>query len=56
MGLTEFAVNLDTNRHVFYPGEQLTGHVVVHLNNFMEMRGLRIEFQGKCTHQFYFFF
>lgn len=44
--LTEFFINYDTNRQVYYPGEVLRGSVVVNLNEPMQMRGIKLELHG----------
>lgn len=46
MVVKEFSVKLDTNRQVFYPGETISGHVVVNLQGQLQMRGIKIEFDG----------
>ena len=45
----QFVINIGTDRQVFYPGEQICGHVVLHLNQPMKMRGLRIQLKGIKT-------
>lgn len=45
--LTEFIIILNTQRVVFYPGEQISGQVVVNLLEPMDMRGIELEFEGK---------
>lgn len=47
MGVREFSIQLDSNRQVFYPGEQITGNVVLDLHGQMNMKGVTIEFEGK---------
>ena len=44
--LTEFIIVLDTEREVFYPGELISGKVVVSLVRPMDMRGIKREFKG----------
>jgi len=44
--LSLFTINLDNERQVIYPGEQLTGYVTVILNEPMEIRSIRMEFEG----------
>lgn len=46
--ITEFTINFDSNQQVYYPGSQVSGYVILHLNQPMNMRGLRIEFDGKA--------
>ena len=46
--IAEFSVNLNTNRQVYYPGSQIAGYVVLNLIQPMNMRGLRIELEGKA--------
>ena len=41
-----FAINFNTERQVFYPGEQLSGNVVLVLNEPMEARAIKMEFEG----------
>ena len=41
-----FAINFNTERQVFYPGEQLAGNVVLVLNEPMEARAVKMEFEG----------
>ena len=45
--LTEFIIILNTQRVVFYPGEQISGQVVVNLLEPMDMRGIKLEFEGE---------
>ena len=45
--LTEFIIILNTQRVVFYPGEQISGQVVVNLLEPMDMRGIQLEFEGE---------
>ncbi|XP_065656482.1 arrestin domain-containing protein 3 [Hydra vulgaris] len=45
--LTEFAIIFDNNREVFYPGEEVTGSVVMGLSRPMEMRGIKLIVAGK---------
>ena len=45
--LTEFIIILNTQRIVFYPGEQISGQVVVNLLEPMDMRGIKLEFEGE---------
>jgi len=44
--LSLFTIKLDNERQVIYPGEQLTGYVTVILNEPMEIRSIRMEFEG----------
>lgn len=46
--LTEFLIVLNTQRQVFYPGEQIVGQVVLNLNQPMDMKGIKMEFEGKA--------
>ncbi|XP_057295499.1 arrestin domain-containing protein 2-like [Hydractinia symbiolongicarpus] len=45
--ISEFTILLSGHRQVFYPGEKLAGSVILNLWHPMDMRGLRIELQGK---------
>ncbi|XP_047138082.1 arrestin domain-containing protein 3 [Hydra vulgaris] len=45
--LTEFAILFDHNREVFYPGQNVSGCVVMTLSSPMEMRGIKLLAQGK---------
>ena len=54
--LSLFTINFDNERQVVYPGEQLTGYVTVVLNEPMEVRGIRLEFEGINYYIFYLFF
>ncbi|XP_065679649.1 arrestin domain-containing protein 3 isoform X3 [Hydra vulgaris] len=45
--LTEFAILFDNNREVFYPGQNVSGCVVMTLSSPMEMRGIKLIAQGK---------
>lgn len=45
--LNVFTISLNSGRQVFYPGEQLSGHVIVELNEPKEVRGIKVEFEGK---------
>ena len=45
--LTEFIIILNTQRVVFYPGEQISGQVVVNLPEPMAMRGIILELEGE---------
>ena len=60
--LTEFLIVLNTQRQVFYPGEQIVGQVVLNLNQPMDMKGIKMEFEGiiQCVylveHRVYIFF
>ena len=45
--LTEFIIILNTQRVVFYPGEKISGQVVVDLLEPMNMRGIELKFEGK---------
>ncbi|XP_066930482.1 arrestin domain-containing protein 3-like [Clytia hemisphaerica] len=47
MGVREFSIMLDSNRQVFYPGETVTGNVILDLQGQMSMKGITIEFEGK---------
>ena len=47
MAVREFVIELDSTRHVFYPGEQITGNVILGLPGPMMMRGITIEFEGR---------
>ena len=44
--VTEFRILLNTNRQVFYPGEQISGNVVLTLNETLETKGIRLVFEG----------
>ena len=46
--IAEFNIVLHNNRQVFYPGEQLSGEVILNLNEPMKMKAIRIECEGKC--------
>ena len=46
-----FAINFNNERQVFYPEEQLAGNVVLVLNEPMEARAIKMEFEM----QFFFF-
>ena len=47
MGKLQFlAINFNNERQVFYPGEQLAGNVVLILNGPMEVRAIKMEFEG----------
>ena len=45
--LTEFIIILNTQRVVFYPGEQISGQVVVNLLKPMDIRGIKLKFEGE---------
>jgi len=47
MGVREFTILLDSNRQVFYPGESITGNVILDIQGQMNMKGVTIEFEGK---------
>ena len=46
MGVREFSIKLDSNRQVFYPGESITGNVILDIQGQMNMKGITIEFEG----------
>jgi len=48
-----FAINFNTERQVFYPGEQLAGNVVLVLTEPMEARAIKMEFEGKSYCHWY---
>ena len=45
--VTNFSILLNTNRKVFYPGEQIVGQVVVCLSESLETKGIKLVFEGK---------
>ena len=45
--LNLFGINFNTDKQVFYPGEQLSGYVIVNLKEPMDTRCIKIEFEGK---------
>ncbi|XP_004207784.1 arrestin domain-containing protein 3 isoform X1 [Hydra vulgaris] len=45
--LTEFAILFDNNQEVFYPGQNMSGCVVMALSSPMEMRGIKVTAKGK---------
>lgn len=46
--LSDFVINLDSTRQVFYPGELLTGQVVMTLKAPLKMRSIRIHLGGRA--------
>ena len=44
--IIEFNIVLHSNRQVFYPGDEISGEVILNLEEPIEMEGLYIECQG----------
>lgn len=44
--LTEFSITLANPQAVYFPGQNVQGHVTVVLNDAMKMRGVRLKFHG----------
>ena len=41
-----FSISFNNERQVYYPGEQLSGNVVLVLKEPMETRAIKMEFEG----------
>ena len=44
--IQHFSINFNNERQVYYPGEQLSGNVVLVLNEPMETRAIKMDFEG----------
>ena len=47
MAIRQFSIILDTNRQVFYPGETLSGNVVLDVSGAYKVNGITLKFEGE---------
>ena len=46
MAIRQFSIKLDTNRQVFYPGETISGNVILDVNGAYNVKEIAIKFEG----------